>query len=110
MLDQETIENITGTSLYIHLHHPYVLEGTEGEEMLELAIALKKMILLVRMPGRENLPIPKLLEDYDNLKIFDGDPEQAAEYIRQLFSVDYPDGFTVASRGYGHPGDERIDT
>ena len=109
MLDQKTIDNIWKTGLFIHIHNGYAFEGTEGEEMLKLAIECEKPILVLRIPGRENIPMPKLLEDYDNLKIFDGDVEQAAQYIRQLFSVQPPDGFTVASRGYDHP-EERIDT
>ena len=109
MLDQETIDNIWKTGLFIHIHNGYAFEGTDGEAMVKLAIEYEKPILVLRLPGRKNIPIPKLLDDYKDLYILDAEVEDAAQAVKQFFELKPGDELNIVSRGYGDP-EERTNT
>lgn len=69
-------ERIAHCEMYALLLPADPMEGTEGEGHLEIAIALGKPILVLRLPERRGLALPRILDGYDNLIIIDGSVDQ----------------------------------
>lgn len=75
------------TARQIEISDPFIFvndsgwEGTEGEDHLRYAVALKKHILVLRTPENSENPLPYLLNDYKDYDIVDGGDEELKDAL-----------------------------
>ena len=101
-MEAELKARIKSSKLFVHMVPP---EGeyedrARGEEMLAWAMECRLPIMLYRVTGRQHLPVPAMLDDYEDYSVFDGDVDGAAAAIRAFYEVGPEQGIEVDSQGY----------
>lgn len=72
-MDRTTQHEIEMSPVFVCVLPPWNFEGSEGDRRLQYAIALGKHVMVLRLPGRENLRIPTALDYYEDYQVIDGD-------------------------------------
>ena len=99
MAERPAKERLASSRVFVCvLTHEF--EGSDGEEMLELAIKLGKPVILLRPTGAELLPTPRALATYGHESVT-GDPLVAAARIREYLEVLPGEPVSYTSHEYG---------
>ena len=61
--------------------------GSSGEDNMRYAMSIGKPIFIWRTPGNGNLPVPSVLDSYDNVHVVDGSYEDMSSRVREYLEI-----------------------
>ena len=102
-MNSKTRRNIRKATVFMTIVHPN-MEGTEGEEMVRYAISLAKPIIAFVPLDRAGMELPAFLREYRAINVVMGDPEDAAESVREFLELQPGQSVNITSKGYDHGG------
>ena len=98
-LEDSTKRRIEHSSHYIHVHHEYRMEGSEGAEMLRYAMELRKPIIVYIPSERECHPVTGILDGYPHT-VIRGPMDRAVTGVMEHLGIQACDETHVDHQGY----------
>ena len=81
-----TQDGIADSNVFICSLNP-TFSGSSGEDNMRFAMSLGKPIFVWRTPGNGHLPVPSVLDGYDDVHVVDGSYEDMCSRVREYLEI-----------------------